>query len=153
MTFKSPTPSNVSPEHLWQIEQRVLAMPMAKTLGLRYLELQAGQVVLEMPYADAFSFMPGALQATPVFAVADFAAVSAAATLLQPGWSTATSDTTLKLVAPAVGAALRARGRVISARKMQTVCAADVFAVGRDGEESLCATLLATAVHRAPPSQ
>lgn len=153
MTPKNPPQPEVSPEHLREIERRVLAMPMAQTLGLRYLDVQAGQVALEMPYAEAFSFVPGALQATPVFAIADFAAVSAAATLLQPGWSNATTDTTLKLVAPAVGVALRARGRVISARKLQTVCAADVFAVGEDGRETLCATLLATATHRAPPVQ
>jgi hypothetical protein len=28
-----------------------------------------------------------------------------------------------------------------------------VFAVGQDGSETLCATLLATAAHRAPPVQ
>jgi acyl-coenzyme A thioesterase PaaI-like protein len=153
MTPPNPFFPEVSPEHLRLIERRVMSMPMAQTLGLRYLDLQAGRVVLEMPYSEAFSFVPGALQATPVFAVADFAAVSAAGTLLQPGWSNATTDATLKLVAPATGVALRARGRVISARKTQTVCAADVFAVGQDGSETLCATMLATAAHRAPPVQ
>jgi acyl-coenzyme A thioesterase PaaI-like protein len=153
MTPKKPPQPEVPPEHLREIERRVLAMPMAQTLGLRYLDLQPGQVALQMPYNEAFSFVPGALQATPVFAIADFAAVSAAATLLQPGWSNATTDTTLKLVAPATGAVLRARGRVISARKLQTVCAADVYAVADDGRETLCATLLATATHRAPPAQ
>jgi acyl-coenzyme A thioesterase PaaI-like protein len=51
-------------------------------------------------------------------------------------------DATLKLIAPAQGVALRARGRVIDAGKLLTVCAADVYAVAQDGTETLCATLL-----------
>jgi uncharacterized protein (TIGR00369 family) len=130
------------------VEQAVLSMPMARTLGLRFVHLEAGEVTLEMPCSDAFSFRPGVMQATPVFALADFAAVSAAATTLPPGWINATTDTTLKLIAPAMGRLLRARGRVISARKSQTVCAADVYAVNEQEQETLCATLLATASNR-----
>lgn len=123
----------------------VLAMPVARTLGLRFVRAQAGQVELEMPVTEAFSFRPGQLQATAVFAIADFAAVSAAGSVLPPGWTNATVDTTLKIVAPAKGECLRARGRVIDAGRLLTVCAADVFAVAADGRETLCATLLATA--------
>jgi acyl-coenzyme A thioesterase PaaI-like protein len=54
-------------------------------------------------------------------------------------------DATLKLVAPAAGALLRSRGRVVNAGKLLTVCAADVFAVDGAGGETLCATLLGTA--------
>lgn len=127
------------------LQKLVLSMPMARTLGLRFNSVSAGAVELEIPVNDAFSFRPGQLQATPVFAVADFAAVSAAGTLLPPGWLNATIDATLKLVGPARGKALRARGRVIDAGRMLTVCAADVYAVNDSGQESLCATLLGTA--------
>lgn len=123
----------------------VLAMPMAQTLGLRFTRLAPGAVEVEIPVAQAFTFRPGQLQATPVFAVADFAAVSAAGTLLPAGWVNATIDATLKLVGPARGTALRARGRVVDAGRLLTVCAADVYAVAADGSESLCATLLGTA--------
>ena len=131
--------------HLQQLERAVLAMPMARTLGLRFVRLARGEVELEIPIAEAFTFRPGQLQATPVFAVADFAAVGAAGSVLPDGWINATIDATLKLVAPAVGTALRARGRVVSAGKLLTVCAADVFAVDADGNETLCATLLGSA--------
>lgn len=131
--------------HLQQLERAVLAMPMAHTLGLRFVRLARGEVELEIPIAEAFTFRPGQLQATPVFAVADFAAVGAAGSVLPEGWINATVDATLKLVAPAVGTALRARGRVVSAGKLLTVCAADVFAVDADGNETLCATLLGSA--------
>jgi acyl-coenzyme A thioesterase PaaI-like protein len=130
---------------LQYLEDAVLAMPMARTLGLRFTRLAPGEVEIELPVAEAFTFRPGQLQATPVFAVADFAAVSAAGSLLPLGWHNATVDATLKLVAPAVGALLRARGRVVSAGKLLTVCAAEVFAVDEEGAETLCATLLGSA--------
>ena len=136
---------NTTPPDFTPLRQRVEAMPMAKTLGLRFTQAQVGHTELEIPMAEAFTFRPGQLQATPVFAAADFAAVSAASTLLPAGWINATIDTTLKLVGPAQGKLLRARGRVINAGKLLTVCAADVFAVSESGEEILCATLLATA--------
>ena len=128
-----------------RLEQAVLAMPMARTLGLAFTRIAPGEVELEIPLLEAFCFRPGQLQATAVFAAADFAAVAAAATLLAPGWINATVDATLKLVAPAEGVLLRARGRVLSAGKLLTVCAADVYAVNKDGEETLCATLLGSA--------
>jgi acyl-coenzyme A thioesterase PaaI-like protein len=134
------TPSDFS-----RLERAVLAMPMARTLGLTFTRIAPGEVELDMPVLDAFCFRPGQLQATAVFAAADFAAVAAAGTLLAPGWVNATVDATLKLVAPAQGAQLRARGRVLSAGKLLTVCAADVYAVNAEGEETLCATLLGSA--------
>ena len=128
-----------------RVERSVLAMPMARTLGLRFTRLAPGETELELPVDEAFSFAPGRLQATAVFAAADFAAVSAAGTLLPEGWHNATVDTTLKLVAPAAGRALRARGRVVHGGALLTVCAAEVYAVDPDGGETLCATLLGTA--------
>lgn len=128
-----------------QLERLVCAMPMARTLGLRFNRLVPGHAEVEIPVADNLTFRPGQLQATPVFAAADFAAVSAAGSLLPAGWVNATIDTTLKLVAPAAGRCIRARGRVVDAGKLLTVCAAEVYAVAEDGAETLCATLLATA--------
>ena len=123
-------------------------MQMAQTLKLAFVKIEPGQVELEIPVQDAFCFHPGQLQATAVFAAADFAAVAAAASLLPQGFINATVDATLKIVAPAIGSHLVARGRVVSASRLLTVCAADVFAVDRDkdnGTETLCATLLGTA--------
>lgn len=133
------------PMPLDALQAFVLAMPMARTLGLRFVRAQPGQVDMEIPVAEPFSFRPGQLQATAIFAIADFAAVAAAGSLLPPGWTNATVDTKLKIVAPAKGECLRARGRVIDAGRLLTVCASDVFAVDAGGRETLCATLLATA--------
>ncbi|EHL23147.1 phenylacetic acid degradation-like protein [Acidovorax sp. NO-1] len=151
MTTPLPSPSPTA--SLAALQAFVQAMPMARTLGLRFVHAEAGRVEVEIPVSEAFSFRPGQLQATAVFAVADFAAVAAAGTVLPPGWTNATVDATVKLVAPARGACLRARGRVVDAGRLLTVCAADVVAVDGNGQETLCATLLATARNIEPAPQ
>ena len=45
----------------------VLAMPMARTLGLRFVHAEPGRVEVGIPVSEAFSFRPGQLQATAVF--------------------------------------------------------------------------------------
>lgn len=128
-----------------RVRLAVLAMPMARTLQLRFTRLLPGASEIEMPVLDEWCHAPGRLQASAVFAVADFAAVSAAGTRLPPGSANATIDASLKLLAPAAGRCLRARGRVVHGGGLLTVCAADVFAVDVAGQETLCATLLGTA--------
>jgi uncharacterized protein (TIGR00369 family) len=140
--MNTPIPQDAN---LQQLQRMVLAMPMARTLGLRFTRMSPGEVEVEIPVAEPFTFRPGQLQATPVFAIADFAAVSAAGSLLPPGWVNATIDATLKLVAPARGKLLRARGRVVDAGRLLSICSADVFAVADDESETLCATWLGTA--------
>jgi uncharacterized protein (TIGR00369 family) len=134
----------MTPGHAEQLKQGVLAMPMAQFLGLRFIAVEAGMAQLELPYREELSFRPGQMQATPIFAAADFAAVVAAGTLLEPGWINATIDCALKIVGPADGDKLVAHGRVVSAGRLLTVSAADVYAV-RGERRSLCATALVTA--------
>ncbi|MBP7453241.1 MAG: PaaI family thioesterase [Ottowia sp.] len=144
------TPAFAPPDQLQAVQDAVLAMPVARTLKLAFRHIAPGEVELEIPAAPEFSFRPGQLQATAIFAVADFAAVAAAGTLLPPGASNATIDTTLKIVGPAVGVQLRGKGRVVRNSKLLSVCASDVYAVDAQGAETLCATLLATARNIAP---
>jgi acyl-coenzyme A thioesterase PaaI-like protein len=144
-----PTSASTDQSDFGAVQQAVLAMPIARALGLRFLRIDAGVVELEMPYADAWSFRPGQMQATAIFAMADFAAIAAAATTLPPGWLNASIDCSLKIVAPANGQSLLARGRIVQAQRLLSICAADVYAV-RDGEPVLCATALATARNISP---
>lgn len=126
------------------VKRSILAMPVAHTLGLEVRHLGEGRSEMAMPVTEAFSFRPGQLQATAIFAVADFAAVGAAATLLPVGTANASIEATLKIMAPASGQRLVARGHVVHASKLLTVCAANVYS--QDGErETLCATFLGTA--------
>lgn len=134
----------MTPSQPDQVRRAVLAMPMAQTLKLQFNRIEPGEVELQIPVQEAWCFRPGQLQATAVFAVADFAAVAAAGTVLPQGFINATIDASLKLIAPARGSHLVARGRVVNASRLLTVCAADVYAV-HEGRETLCATLLGTA--------
>lgn len=132
-----------------QVRDAILAMPMARTLQLRCIQLSPGQLELEMPVQPALCFREGQLQAAAVYAIADFAAVGAAATLLPAGGFNATVDGSIKLFAPARGTHLRAIGRVVSHGRLLSVCAAEVHAVD-DGRQEHCATLLATARNLLP---
>ena len=147
MTPSAPLNANFARD----IEARVLSMPVARMLQLRFERLEPGEVEISLPYQDSLSFRPGQLQATPIFAIADFAAVSAAGTMLPAVWLNATIDCSIKYLAPANGSTLRAKGRVVQAAKLLTVAAADVYSC-RDGQEQLCATMLATA-RNLPPVQ
>ena len=147
MTQATPLNENFARD----IKALVLSMPVAQMLQLRFERMEPGEVELSLPYQDALSFRPGQLQATPIFAIADFAAVSAAGTLLPAGWVNATIDCSIKYLAPANGTTLRAKGRVVQATKLLTVAAADVYSC-KDGQEHLCATMLATA-RNLPPAQ
>lgn len=133
-----------NPDYATQLKSLVLAMPMAQWLGIQFVKVEPGEVELDIAYREELSFVPGKMQATAIFAAADFAGVSAAGTLLPPGWINASIDSSLKIVTPADGEKLRARGRVVSHSKLLTVSAAEVFSV-RDGDEVLCATALLTA--------
>ena len=130
----------------------VLAMPMALTLKLSFDAIGPGATTLRAPVQDDWCFQPGQLQATALFALADFAAVCAAGTLLPEGWANSTVDASVKFLAPARGTHILARGRVVQPGKTLSVCAADVFAVDGDGPERLCATWLGSARNVAVPN-
>jgi uncharacterized protein (TIGR00369 family) len=137
-------PNNFTSEQAAALQRMVRAMPMARFLGLTFTKLEYGVVHIEIPYREELSFVPGQMQATAIFAAADFAAIAAAGTTLPPGWHNASIDCTLKIVGPANGDKLVARGRVVKPGKLITIASAEVFAV-HQGQESLCATALATA--------
>lgn len=134
-----------------QVRDAILAMPIARTLQLRFIQLAPGLLELEMPILPSLCFREGQLQATALYAIADFAAVGAAATLLPDGGVNATVDGTIKLLVPARGTHLRAIGRVVSHGRQLSVCAAEVHAID-DERQVHCATLLATARNQMPPT-
>ena len=129
---------------LSHIVDMVMAMPIAKTMGLRFVHCRIGDVVIELPNVIGLTYSPGKLQATAIFAVADFASVAAAATRLEAGQVNATIDATLKIFSPAEGELLRAKGRIISDSRLLTICAADVYSI-MGSKETLCATMIGTA--------
>ena len=125
------------------VKAAVLSMPAAKHLGFEFGRVAPGEVEIVQPYRQELTEHNGLFQAGVVGALADFAGGSAGMTLLAPGWVSMTVDYTVKLVAPAKGEKIVARGRVIKPSQVMTVAAADIYAVN-GGDEKLCATAFVT---------
>jgi uncharacterized protein (TIGR00369 family) len=121
----------------------VLSMPAAKHLGFEFGRIVPGEVEIIQPYREELTQHDGFFQGGVLGSLADFAGGSAAGTLLPPGWVNMTIDYTVKIVAPAKGAKIVARGRVIKPGALITVAAADVYSVEETGE-TLCATAFVT---------
>lgn len=121
----------------------VLSMPVVKWIGFDFGKIEPGATELVLPYRDDLSFRPGVFQGAIAGSLADFAGASSAFTLLPAGWMLSTVDYDVKLIAPAVGDKLIARGRVIKPGSTLTFAAADVFVV-KGGVETLCCVAFVT---------
>lgn len=132
-----------NPDFEESVKGAVLSMPAAKHLGFEFSRMAPGDVEIIQPYRKELTQHDGFFQASVLGALADFAGGSAAGTLLPAGWANMTIDYTVKILTPAKGTDIVARGRVIKAGRTITVAAADVYST--DGtEETLCATAFVT---------
>lgn len=125
------------------VKAAVLSMPAARHYGFEFGRIAAGEAEIIQPYRKELTQHDGFFQGGVLGALADFAGGSAAGTLLPPGWVNMTIDYTVKILAPARGERIIARGRVLKPGKQITVAAADVYTVQK-GEETLCATAFVT---------
>lgn len=138
MTVTTP-----NPDFAQAVTGVVLSMPAAKHLGFSFGRIEPGEAEIIQPYREELSQHDGLFQGGVLGSLADFAAGSAAGTLLPRGWVNMTVDYTVKLLAPAKGEKVVARGRVVRAGHSTTVAAADIYACDGDSE-TLCATALVT---------
>ena len=132
-----------NPDFAETTKRFLLAMPIARHLGFEVTGVGPGLFEITQPFREDLSFSQGVFQAGPVGTLADMAAACAGVTMLPAGWGASTVDYTIKLLAPAAGDKLVARGRLVRSGRTLSVTAADVYAM-RDGRETLCATALAT---------
>ena len=133
----------------------VVSLPVAAAFGLIFDELADGRAVTRLAWRPEHSHVPGAFQASPIAALADFTGVSAGMTLLPAGSWAATLDYTTKFLAEARGELLIARGKVLRFGATITTSSVDVFAVA-DGAETLCAVALVSmrnVILRTPPAE
>jgi uncharacterized protein (TIGR00369 family) len=127
----------------------LLAMPISQHFGFDVTDIGPGRFEITQPYRRDLSYQEGTFQAGSVGTLADMAAACASATMLPPGWTASTADYTVKLLEPAIGEKLVARGRILRGGRTLSVAAADVYAV-RGSDEVLCATALVTVRNLAP---
>lgn len=124
------------------VADAVFRLPVAAAFGFTFHELADGRAETHLAWRAEHSHAPGAFQANPIAALADFTGVAAGVTLLPAGSTAATVDYTAKFLTEACGAALIARARVLRPGTTLTVAAVDVYAVA--DTETLCATALVT---------
>jgi uncharacterized protein (TIGR00369 family) len=122
----------------------IMDMPIAAFFGFSITDIAPGFLEVTQPYRPELCFQGRMFQAGPIGTLADFAGAGACFSMLPPGWLAATADYTVKLLAPAEGDRLVARGRVVQYGRTLSVAASEVFAV-TGGQETLCATALVTA--------
>jgi acyl-coenzyme A thioesterase PaaI-like protein len=119
------------------------ALDFVREYAIRMVEILPGAVTIELPFDQRISGPPGQFPASIVGMAGDVAAVTSCLSLLPRGWALATIDFTVKMTGAAKGERLRAKGRVLQAGRINSVGAADVYAIA-DGIETLCGTVLAT---------
>jgi uncharacterized protein (TIGR00369 family) len=141
MVGREPSPPN--PDYAETAKRFLMKMPISRHLGFAITDVGPGLFEITQPFREELSFKPGIFQAGPVGTLADMAAACAGMTMLPRGWAASTVDYTIKVVAPASGEKLVARGRLVRSGRTLSVAASDVYAV-RQGDETLCATALAT---------
>lgn len=135
--------SPANPDFARHVRDAVLAMPAAQLFGFDFSRIEPGLTELTLPYRDALSFRPGYFQGAIIGSLADFAGASAAVTLLAPGWFASTVDYDVRIIAPAQGERLIARGRVVKPGTTLSFAQADVFVL-REGREVQCAMAFVT---------
>jgi acyl-coenzyme A thioesterase PaaI-like protein len=119
------------------------SMPIASTLGAECVSARAGRAELHLHFSPAIAYAPGGgFPASAVGALIDFCGGVAVGTLLPSGVRAATVDFSVKMLAPASGELLIARGKVARQARSLMVSSVEV----RDGAdaESPCAVGLVT---------
>jgi uncharacterized protein (TIGR00369 family) len=132
-----------NPDFIEATKRFLMTMPISQFFGFEITDVAPGRFEITQPFRRELSFREGVFQAGPIGTLADMAAACASVTLLPRGWSASTVDYTLKLLAPAIGEKLVARGRVVRFGRTLSVAAAEVSSL-RHGVETLCATALTT---------
>lgn len=113
------------------------------TLGVTLEHVAPGETDLALPFRVDLTQQDGFLHAGVLAAVADSACGYAAFTLMPAGANVLSVEFKLNLLAPASGARVVARARVLRAGRTITVVRADVFAEQAAGAK-LVATMLGT---------
>ena len=114
------------------------------TLGARLARVAPGEVDIVLPVREALAQQHGSVHAGAVTSVLDSAAGYAALTLMPADAGILTVEFKVNLLAPAVGARIEARARVVRSGRTLSVCTAEAWAVDAAGAETLVAQLQGT---------
>jgi len=116
------------------------------TIGARLLEVEAGEVGIELPYREDLTQQHDFIHGGIVGMIADNACGYAAFTLMPADATVVTVEYKLNLLSPAEGERLIARGRVVKPGRTLVIAEARVSALqqGRECQIAVCLATLMT---------
>jgi uncharacterized protein (TIGR00369 family) len=123
-----------------------------RLLGAEATVVEAGHVVIELPFRADLCQQNGLLHAGVLTSVADSACGYAALTMMPAGSDVLSVEFKVNLLAPGRGDRFRADARVVRSGRTLTVCTAEVVASRTGAEDVTVALMQATMIAR-PPSR
>lgn len=114
------------------------------TLGATLESVEAGRVVIALPFSPRLTQQHGFLHAGMVAAALDSACGYAGATLMPAEAGVLTIEFKINLMAPAEGQRFRMIGQVLKPGRTVTFTEGQAWAVDAQGGEKLIATMVAT---------
>lgn len=140
----SSAPETPNPDFAARVTASFARQAFMGFIGARLAAVEAGGCEIDLPFRPELSQQHGFFHGGVVGTLADNACGYASFTLAPADASILTVEYKLNLMAPAAGALLIARARVIRPGRTLIVARADVFVRRDDGAERLVATALAT---------
>lgn len=129
-----------------RIRQSFDRQSLLASFSARLDRIDRGNVTVSAPIGPDVLQQQGLAHAGLTFALGDTAAGYSALSLMPETDEVVTAEMKINLLAPATGARLIARGRVIKPGKRLLVVAADVYALSSDQDERHVAILQGTMV-------
>lgn len=126
-----------------RVRESFARQKLMETIGAHLTKVLPGEVWIELPFREDLTQQHGYLHAGVVTSIVDSACGYAALSLMPEEADVLSVEYKINLLAPAKGAKMIARSRVLRSGRNLTVCTGDVFAIN-DGKEQLVATMLAT---------
>lgn len=113
------------------------------TLGASLQTVEAGRVVIRMPFSPGISQQHGFAHAGSIATITDSACGYAALSLMDETKAVLTSEFKINLLAPALGTHFEAEGRVLRAGKRVHVVQGEAYAINGESRKMI-AVMLAT---------
>jgi uncharacterized protein (TIGR00369 family) len=130
-------------EELSRVGQQVLnAQPFSVLIGASLVSYSEGEAVIEVPVREELLQQDWYVHGGVIGYLTDNALTFAGGSVLGP--QEMTQEYKINYLRPAGGEKLSARALVVSAGRRHAVCRCDVFDVGADGGERLCAAAQGT---------
>ena len=124
------TQSPRDPDYERRVRTSFARQAVMATLGVTLSRVDAGEVVLELPFRSSLTQQHGFLHAGIITTVMDSACGYAALSLMEPGAAVLSVEFKVNLLAPAQGRRFRAIGRVVRPGRTVSVVAGELRAYG-----------------------